>query len=264
MFEATLQQGEVFRKNIMAITELVTEANFDCSEDGISLQAMDSSHVSLVGLQLRASGFEGFRCDRNISLGMNLASLTKVLKCMNAKDRITIRAEGEADSCSFIFESQDEGRISKFDLKLMDIDAEQLGIPETEYQCIIRMPSAEFQRIVRDMQVMGDTISIAASKDGVKFAVTGDIGKGDVTLKHTKNVEADADECDSVKIELEENVTQTFALRYLNFFTKATPLSKVVNLYMSPEVPLMVEYVMEELGHVRYYLAPKIDEDDEE
>jgi hypothetical protein len=33
---------------------------------------MDSSHVSLVALQLKAEGFELYRCDRNISLGLNL------------------------------------------------------------------------------------------------------------------------------------------------------------------------------------------------
>merc|ERR1711964_613477 len=101
-----------------------------------------------------------------------------------------------------------------------------------------------------------------ATKEGVKFSVNGDIGQGDMTLKHNKEVDADMDESQRVKIELEEPVTQTFALRYLNFFTKATPLSKTVNLYMSPEVPLMVEYQMEELGFVRYYLAPKIEDDE--
>lgn len=262
MFEATLNQGEVFRKVIGAITELVTEANFDVSEEGVNLQAMDSSHVSLVALQLRAAGFEGFTCHRNISLGMNLGSLTKVLKCMNSKDSITMRAQDNADSCAFVFESEQEDRISNFDLKLMDIDAEQLGIPETEYQCVIRMPADEFQRICRDMQVLGDTIAISATKDGVKFSVAGDIGNGDMTLKHNKEVDADKDESQTIKIELEEPVSQTFALRYLNFFTKATPLSKTVNLYMSPEVPLMVEYTMDDLGFVRYYLAPKIEDDE--
>ena len=30
---------------------------------------MDSSHVSLVALSLRADGFEHYRCDRNVSMG---------------------------------------------------------------------------------------------------------------------------------------------------------------------------------------------------
>merc|ERR1719346_362738 len=62
-------------------------------------------------------------------------------------------------------------------------------------------------------------------------------------------------------IQCQEPVAQTFAMRYLNFFTKATTLSKSVTLSLSPEVPLMVEYPVDEIGYVRYYLAPKIEED---
>ena len=60
-----------------SIKELVTDANFDCAPTGFSLQAMDSSHVSLVALLLRADGFEHYRCDRNISMGMNLANMVR-------------------------------------------------------------------------------------------------------------------------------------------------------------------------------------------
>ena len=60
---------------------------------------------------------------------------------------------------------------------------------------------------------------------------------------------------------LAEPMELTFALRYLNFFTKATPLSSKVILRMSPEVPLVTEYSISDSGHVRYYLAPKIDEE---
>lgn len=37
---------------------------------------------------------------------------------------------------------------------------------------------------------------------------------------------------------MNEPVQLTFALRYLNFFTKATPLSPTVTLSMSADVPL--------------------------
>lgn len=50
MFEARLQQGNVLKKLLESIKDLVSEANFDCNSSGISLQAMDSSHVSLVAM----------------------------------------------------------------------------------------------------------------------------------------------------------------------------------------------------------------------
>ena len=45
-------------------------------------------------------------------------------------------------------------------------------------------------------------------------------------------------------------------------FTKASCLSNQVTLSMSPEVPLVVEYNIGEISHVRYYLAPKIEDED--
>lgn len=62
MFQARLPQGNLLKKLIDSIKDLVTEANFDVSEAGIQLQAMDTSHVCLLALLLRSDGFEEFRC----------------------------------------------------------------------------------------------------------------------------------------------------------------------------------------------------------
>lgn len=62
---------------------------------------------------------------------------------------------------------------------------------------------------------------------------------------------------------MQEPVSLTFALRYLNSFTKATPLSNQVTISMSKELPVVVEYKIAEMGYIRYYLAPKIEDDEE-
>jgi proliferating cell nuclear antigen len=73
---------------------------------------------------------------------------------------------------------------------------------------------------------------------------------------------ARAQQEDATVIELKEAVTLTFALRYLNFFAKATPLSSTVALKMAPGVPLVVEYKIGDFGALAFYLAPKIDEEE--
>lgn len=258
MFEARLLQGQILKKVMEAIKDLVTDANFDCSSTGITLQAMDSSHVSLVALHLKAEGFDHYRCDRNLSLGINLGNMSKILKCAGNSDIITLKANDEGDNVTFMFESPKHDRISDFELKLMDIDSEHLGIPETQYKCVVKMPSAEFQRICREMSIIGDTVQIGATKEGVKFTVTGDMGTGNITCRPDSSCEKEEEQ---VVVELEEDVCQTFALRYLNYFAKATPLSDTVTLSMSPDVPLVVEYKINDMGHMRFYLAPKIEEE---
>lgn len=63
---------------------------------------------------------------------------------------------------------------------------------------------------------------------------------------------------------MKEPVSLTFALRYMNSFTKATPLSSSVTISMSSDLPVVVEYKIAEMGYLRYYLAPKIEEDEDQ
>lgn len=261
MFEARVGHGVLLKKILDAVKDLVSDANWDCGSNGMSLQAMDSSHVSLVSLLMRADGFEKYRCDRNLNLGINMSSMTKIMKCAANDDIITIRAEDQPDSATFTFESSDQDKIAQYEMKLMDIDAEHLGIPDTEHDAVVKMPASEFQRICRDLSTIGESLEISVTKEGIKFSASGDLGKGNVTLKPNSSVD---EEGNNVVIEVQENVSLTFALHYLTLFTKATPLADSVTLSMSADIPLVVEYRIESMGYIRYYLAPKIEDEEEQ
>lgn len=259
MLEARLAQANLLKKVVDAIKDLVQDCNFDCNDSGIALQAMDNSHVALVSMLLQSSAFEPFRCDRNISLGINLGSLTKVLRAAGADDVLTIKAEDAPNVVNIVFESKSADRISEYDIKLMDIDQDHLGIPETEYSSIISMPAAEFQRICRDLSALSESVSIECTKEGVQFSCQGDIGSGSVQLRSSTDVENPKN---NVEIEMNEPVSLTFSLKYLVNFCKASGLSDEVKLKLSAEVPLLVEYPLVENSYLRFYLAPKIGDEE--
>lgn len=127
------------------------------------------------------------------------------------------------------------------------------------------MPAAKFQRICKDLTQIGDAVTISCSKNDVRFAASGDLGSGNVRLNQTASVDNPQE---SVSIKMQEPICLSFAVKYLNNFAKATPLSSQVRLQMAQEVPLVVEYKIEdadggEVGHICYYLAPKIDDEAE-
>lgn len=180
-------------------------------------------------------------------------------------------------------------RIGEFDLKLMDIDTEHLGIPDTEYDAVVKLSSNEFARICRDLSNVGESVKITITKEGVTFSTEGEIGDARMTLKQGSGSAARLDDEDDegglgeeseqpskkrkadlaggsaggsvvpVEIQLEKAVALTFSVQYLVNFTKAAPLSSAVTLHMADKVPLLVEFAFEN-GHVRYYLAPKLAE----
>lgn len=95
MFEAKLSDGQTLKRIVEAIKDLVTDVNIDATPTGLSLQAMDSSHVALVNLNLSMEGFEKYRCDRNLTLGISITNLAKVMKLVNSNDSITLKCEDE-------------------------------------------------------------------------------------------------------------------------------------------------------------------------
>ncbi|XP_012273013.1 proliferating cell nuclear antigen [Orussus abietinus] len=260
MFEARLVQSVLLKKVLDAIKDLLNEATFECSDSGIQLQAMDNAHVSLVSLNLRSDGFDKYRCDRNLSMGLSVSSMSKILKCADSEDTVTLRALDSPNSVLFIFEAQGKEKIAEYEMKLINLDQEHLGIPETTYSCIVKMPSQEFARICRDLSQFGEAITISVTKEGIKFGASGDAGSANIKLAQSSD---STNEDASIDIEMQEPVKLTFACRYLNCFVKATPLCAQVQLSMSANVPLVCEYRIGDIGHIRYYLAPKIDDEEE-
>ena len=114
MFEARLIEGALLKKIVEAVRELVTDANLDCSESGISMQAMDSSHVSLCAMLIRSDGFDHYRCDRSLSIGLSMANMSKILKCAGNTDKVTLKAEDKPDILTLMFESESESRRMTF------------------------------------------------------------------------------------------------------------------------------------------------------
>jgi proliferating cell nuclear antigen PCNA len=85
-------------------------SNFWCSSAHYvpwqTLQAMDNSHVALVSVELERAGFAKYRCDRPIPLGVNLTSLTKILKCAKDDDVCTLKAADDADTLNLTYEAK--------------------------------------------------------------------------------------------------------------------------------------------------------------
>ena len=183
MFEARLAEGALFKKIIDCIKDLCKDINFDVAEDGMTVQAMDNSHVALVALRINPSAFEHYRCDRAQTIGINVEQLSKIFKLCGNNDTVTMVVQDDADVCDFCFENTSSEKVSDFQLRLIDIEAESLGIPEQEYSSVVRMPSKELMSICRDLNTFGDTVLIGVTKEGIKFSVKGSMGSGNVTLK---------------------------------------------------------------------------------
>lgn len=79
------------------------------------------------------------------------------MRCGNQEDSVTLRAEDVGDTIGIMFEDEGSGKISDYEIKLMDLDVTRVELPETQYEAYVRLSSTEFQRVVRDLSNIDDS-----------------------------------------------------------------------------------------------------------
>lgn len=78
---------------------------------------MDSAHVSLVALQLNEGGFEEYRCDKPMTLGINLTDFSKILKMALSDDVLTLKADEENSYLNIQFNNKSKLDLNSFSFR---------------------------------------------------------------------------------------------------------------------------------------------------
>lgn len=55
--------------------------------------------------------------------------MVKIMKCCSNDDVMTIKAQDNADTLNIMFETANQEKMSDYEMKLMNLDQEHLGIP---------------------------------------------------------------------------------------------------------------------------------------
>lgn len=240
-----------------ALKDLLTDVNMTFDSTGMRLLAMDGAHVALVHVKLSAHDVEEYVCTQNYVIGVNMAALFKLLKTISNNDTISFEIlDSSADELVITIENMDKNSVAVYKLKLLDIDEEMLNIPDVTFDSVISMPSNDFQRICRDMSAISETLVIETKGSELHIECTGEFASCSMNIGETTNG------ITFERLETAPNVKGTFALRYLNLFTKSTNLSNYVELYLKNSYPLILKYQVASLGFVRFCLAPKVSEEE--
>jgi proliferating cell nuclear antigen len=262
---ARVSSAALFRKLIESISDLATDVNLDFTQAGVSVSAMDSSHVSLFDFLLPTSQMEQYSVKQEQSVGINVHNMLKVFRCAGSDDSVELRIAETTpcDELQVMFESSSGNKSQSFELKLLDLEVDRLETPEMIYDAVLTTASYELQRLFKNLSSIGDTVQISAAAGKIEFVTAGDVGRARVSLVDSQTTEG-VTTTSVVTVDAGTKVSNTFALRYMNSFAKATPLSTKVTVSLTEGMPVRVRYSLDDGdGHVQFYLAPKINEDEE-
>ena len=245
---AKTKSPEEWKAITSAISTLVDEATFEATVEGISFRGMDPSHVALIDIHWPNSAFELYNCDTAVKFGVRVDEFSKLIKRTEKKD--TIEVTVQPDSVLFIKISNNNYK-KEYKVRLIETSAASTPLPKLNFNSKIVMSTTAFDKILSDIQVISEYLSIESKHNQVEFSGKGDSGEANIIL------ESGSEGLEELKTQ--EDSKATYSLDYLSKITKAvsTAGGSVAAEYSS-KMPLRLEFRVANMGRIHFYLAPRV------
>jgi proliferating cell nuclear antigen len=272
IFEIKTLKSIIIKSIIEVIKPYIKETNILINQDGMKISTLDVSQVSLTFVKLDAKKFERYRCDKPMIVGVDTSTLFKALKSANRRDTITFYMEKQnPDKLGIELSDPVIGKLKDYKIPLLALEEKVISIPEMSFDYVINIPSAQFQQIIKDIHLLeGQIVEIKSIGKQVIFSCTDGladfktvISELDESLNKDQKalLQQNGEDVRSVKFEKSNNmiVQGRFKLAHLMNFIKATHLCDNMNLLLTNDKPLILEYFAADLGVLRFLLVSHVD-----
>jgi proliferating cell nuclear antigen len=246
-----------FRTLMTALKDILLETNISFQPDGIRIINMDKSHTILAHLYLAAQNFEFYECKKEkIIIGVNMFHLFKLINSIDNDDTLSIYIEnadyvdGIVSHLALKFENGEIKQCKTQKLRLIEPDPEELEYPDVKFSSIINLPSADFQKIIRDLSCISDKLEIKSVGNELIFKCSGQFASAEI-----HRAESDGSMGFVLKQDATKVIQGEFSLKNLGYFIKCTNLCSQIEVYLENDLPLVVKYNVASLGEIKLCLA---------
>jgi proliferating cell nuclear antigen len=248
VFVAKTNSPDQWKAVTSAISTLIDEATFEATVEGISFRGMDPSHVALIDIHWPNSAFEQYDCDTSIKFGVRVDEFSKLMRRAEKKD--TIQVNVGDDSMLFVRISNNN-YVKEYKVRLIETSAASTPLPKLNFNCKVVLATSAFDKVLSDIQVISEYLSIESKNKQIEFSGKGDSGEAHITL------ESGSEGLEEVNIQ--EDSKATYSLDYLSKITKAViSAGGSVALEYSSKMPLRLEFRVANMGRIHFYLAPRV------
>lgn len=243
-------QSVRFINNVFtAISHVMTDVNITVNGYGLSINGMDSAHVSMIELFLEKSDFLEWEIESEEIYGLNLKILCKILSVGKEDDTVCFNFNKDTIDLTL----QNKTRTIEFEIKLFNIDMETLGSPDIDYITTMNLTPKRYNEILDELGVvMPDSLTIKVlSKNNLHVETDGELGKTKMELH----------DAETIKIFSGEHVYQNrFAYHFMNRLKKLSDISDLLEISIGEDMPIKLVYRLTENSYVNYVVAPKIED----
>ena len=144
------------------------------------------------------------------------------------------------------------GKNKKYKMRLIESSASDTPLPKIPYDSKISLTSSIFDKILGDVQVVSDYLTINSTDASAEFSGKGDSGEVNIILEKNED--------ELTELDVKANSSGTYSLEYLNPIVKAVGTTvETVTCEFSSSKPLRIEFKVANIGRIHFYLAPRVE-----
>ena len=242
-------QASALKSAFEVLKDILNDVNIYFTSSGMRILTLDTAKVALVDMFLSAENFEEYTCQGDIVAGVNITNMFKLLKFISTNDTLTIEIKTR-EYLDIRIENSVKKSDTKFQLKLLDINEDQIEVPDIEMNVTTTMSSIDFQRICRDMSNLSNYIEIIREPNNFIIKCEGDFANQETSIECSNNSDFTG------------TLGGKYSLKYLNLFTKATGMCSSVHIMQEEDNRFLVlKYNVANLGELKFYLSTKVFDD---
>lgn len=246
----TLAETKPFADSVSIISELVNEATFKITSNGLEMIAMDPANVAMISFRLLGSAFTEYSLEADKTITINLDNLKQILRRAKPIDTVNFQLDEEKNKLKVkIFGSSTR----TFKLALIEKPDKAQKIPDLKFKTQITTSSDIFNEAIEDMGVISESVAFNVEKDKLTIISESKLNAAKVEIPNEKQT--------SIVLDSEENIQSKYSLEYLKKMIKASKLSKEMDIRFDKDYPLKLDYTIKDKLSLSFILAPRVSND---
>ncbi|MCS7106821.1 MAG: DNA polymerase sliding clamp [Acidilobaceae archaeon] len=230
---------------VASIEKVIDEGVFVVDSEGISLRALDVSHVAMIDLRFPSSSFSEFHVEGREEVGVSFGVLSKVLRRAVKGNELALATEGG----SLIVEFLGKGRRT-FKIPQVSLTYEKLPEPRITFTVKAKMLGTAFAEVVRAIAPVADVLELQASEDRLVFVGEGDLVKrAEVELVSGSHV--------LLELDVESSDRSKYSTEYFTYLIPASRYADTVTLRYAEDAPVRIDLEHAGGGRLTLYVSPR-------
>ena len=247
-FNASIKDISLMRDSLSTIADIIDEAQFKLTKNGIEMLASDRAVVAVVDLKIPSSLFKKYEIDKEETIGMNLQQFMDVLKRADKGDTVELSL---VDKKFQIKIKSDSTR--RFVIPLLDLNADEMPpVDKLAFAANMKLTTEVLDSGIEDAGLVADSVVFDVKPNSIIMRTEADNRIAELALDDSSK--------HLIKLDVDGSAKARYSLEYLKKIIKAKKIANNVTLAFSNDYPMKISYQVPKGIKLDFILAPRVDE----